>query len=82
MKIAIIGTGAIGGFYGAHLVKHGHDVHFLLNTDYEHVKRNGLVIDLQMAHLSFQKLMHTKILKTYQNVNSLLSASKPLPVIY
>ena len=43
-SIAIIGTGAIGGFYGALLVKAGYEVHFLINSDYEHVKQNGLKI--------------------------------------
>lgn len=42
---AILGTGAIGGFYGARLQKAGLDVHFLLHNDYEYVKQNGLVID-------------------------------------
>ena len=41
---AIIGTGAIGGFYGACLQKAGLDVHFLLRRDYEHVKEHGLAI--------------------------------------
>lgn len=45
MKIAIIGTGAIGGFYGGLLVKGGHEVHFLLNSDYDYVRKNGLSID-------------------------------------
>jgi 2-dehydropantoate 2-reductase len=42
---AIIGTGAIGGFYGACLQKAGFDVHFLLNSDYQHVCQHGLVIE-------------------------------------
>lgn len=42
---AILGTGAIGAFYGGKLQKAGFDVHFLLNRDYEHVKEHGLVID-------------------------------------
>ncbi len=45
MKYAIIGTGAIGGFYGAKLAKSGQDVHFLLHKDYEFVRDNGLQID-------------------------------------
>jgi len=36
--IAIIGTGAIGGFYGARLQRAGYEVHFLLNSDYQYVK--------------------------------------------
>lgn len=44
-RYAIIGTGAIGGFYGAHLQRAGLEVHFLLHSDYEHVRENGLRID-------------------------------------
>ena len=45
MKYAIIGTGAIGGFYGARLDKAGFGVHFLLHTDYQYVVDHGLTID-------------------------------------
>lgn len=41
----IIGTGAIGGFYGGKLAKNGKEVHFLFHSDYEFVKSNGLQID-------------------------------------
>lgn len=39
--IAIIGTGAVGAYYGGRLAQHGHDVHFLLRGDYQAVKQNG-----------------------------------------
>ena len=42
---AIIGTGAVGGFYGGRLARAGLDVHFLLRSDYEHVRANGLRVD-------------------------------------
>lgn len=45
MKIGIIGTGAVGGYYGALLVKNGFDVHFLLKSDFEHVRDNGLMVE-------------------------------------
>ena len=45
MKYAIIGTGAIGGFYGARLDKAGLELHFLLHTDYQYVVDHGLTID-------------------------------------
>ena len=45
MKYAIIGTGAIGGYYGARLAKAGFDVHFLLHSDYQHVVEHGMRID-------------------------------------
>lgn len=45
MTYAIIGTGAIGGFYGAKLARSGRDVHFLLHRDYDFVKANGLRVE-------------------------------------
>ena len=45
MRYGIIGTGAIGGYYGGKLAKAGQEVHFLLHKDYEFVKANGLQVD-------------------------------------
>lgn len=45
MNYTVIGTGAIGGFYGGKLCKAGRKVRFLLHTDYEYVKEYGLQID-------------------------------------
>lgn len=42
---AILGTGAIGGFYGARLQQASLEVHFLLHRDYQHVCKHGLVIE-------------------------------------
>jgi 2-dehydropantoate 2-reductase len=44
MKIAVVGCGAVGSFYGAKLCRAGNDVHFLLRSDYEVVRRNGVLI--------------------------------------
>ncbi len=44
-RYAIIGTGALGGFYGGRLARAGCDVHFLLHSDYEHVREHGLRVD-------------------------------------
>jgi 2-dehydropantoate 2-reductase len=44
-RYAILGTGALGGFYGARLCRAGCDVHFLLHSDFEHVRQHGLVVD-------------------------------------
>lgn len=41
---AVIGTGAVGGYYGSLLQRSGKEVHFLLHSDYDHVKRHGLTI--------------------------------------
>ncbi|HEX8590838.1 putative 2-dehydropantoate 2-reductase, partial [Pseudomonas sp.] len=44
-RIGIIGTGAIGGFYGVMLARAGFDVHFLLRSEFDAVARNGLRVD-------------------------------------
>ncbi len=41
---AVIGTGAIGGYYGALLQRSGKEVHFLLHSDYDHVRKHGLTV--------------------------------------
>ncbi len=43
-RYAVVGTGALGGYYGACLQRAGFDVHFLLNRDYEVVAQQGLII--------------------------------------
>jgi len=44
MRIAVIGAGSVGSFYGARLGRAGHDVHFLMRRDFDAVRRNGLTI--------------------------------------
>ncbi|GAA5510994.1 putative 2-dehydropantoate 2-reductase [Novipirellula caenicola] len=44
-RYAIIGAGALGGLYGAMLARQGFEVHFLLHSDYEHVREHGLKVD-------------------------------------
>lgn len=44
MKIAVVGCGAIGSFYGARLCEGGHETHFLLRSDYEAVRQQGVRI--------------------------------------
>ena len=42
LKIAIVGSGAIGSYYGAKLVHGGSDVHFLMRGELSEVRRNGI----------------------------------------
>jgi 2-dehydropantoate 2-reductase len=44
MKIAVVGPGALGSYYGAKLARAGEEVHFLLRSDYDVVKRHGVFI--------------------------------------
>ena len=53
---AIIGTGALGGFYGARLQRAGCEVHFLLHSDYEHVVRHGLICESKDGDFSLPRV--------------------------
>ena len=45
MRYAIIGAGAVGGYFGGRLANAGRDVSFLLHSDYDYVCKNGLRVD-------------------------------------
>src|SRR6476659_2324830 len=43
-RIAVVGAGAIGLYYGGKLAHFGREVHFLLRSDYQTVRKRGLRI--------------------------------------
>ncbi len=43
-SIAVIGSGAIGSYYGGRLAEAGHDVSFLMRRDYQAVRAGGLKV--------------------------------------
>jgi len=44
-KVAIVGVGAIGGYYGGRLAEAGMDVTFLLRSDYDYISEHGLNVE-------------------------------------
>jgi 2-dehydropantoate 2-reductase len=44
MKIGIVGTGALGGWYAALLSEAGHEVHCLARSDHSVIRRQGITI--------------------------------------
>jgi 2-dehydropantoate 2-reductase len=44
MKIAVVGCGAVGSYYGALLGRAGQDMHFLLRSDYDVVRQKGVTV--------------------------------------
>ncbi|MEZ4601206.1 MAG: putative 2-dehydropantoate 2-reductase [Syntrophotaleaceae bacterium] len=44
MRIAVVGSGALGLYYGAMLQRAGHDVRFLLRRDYQAITERGLQV--------------------------------------
>ncbi len=53
---AVIGCGAIGGYYGACLQRAGHAVHFLLHRDFAHVRRFGLTIESKAGNFRLDRV--------------------------
>jgi 2-dehydropantoate 2-reductase len=44
MRIAIVGTGALGGWYAGLLAEAGHEVHCLARSDHQTINREGLTL--------------------------------------
>jgi 2-dehydropantoate 2-reductase len=53
---AIIGTGALGGYYGARLAAAGADVHFAVRSDFEHLRRAGLWVESPQGELRIEPI--------------------------
>ena len=45
LSYAIVGSGALGGLYGGMLARHGAEVHFLINSGIEQIRRDGWKVD-------------------------------------
>src|SRR5690606_33175972 len=61
-RIGIIGTGAIGGYYGMMLARSGHDVHFLLRSEYAPVLECGLQVNSAV-----HGVLHLDDVQAYRN---------------
>ena len=60
MRIVIVGSGALGLFYGGLLQRGGNDVHFLLRSDYDAIMQKGLTVhsidgDYYLPHVQGHK---------------------------
>lgn len=55
-RYAIVGTGALGGYYGARLAHAGLEVHFLFRGDYEHVRAHGLLVESKDGDFSLNPI--------------------------
>lgn len=59
-RYAIVGVGGVGGYFGGRLAQAGHDVRFLLHSDYEHVREHGLKIRSHMGDFALPKVQAFK----------------------
>jgi 2-dehydropantoate 2-reductase len=56
-RIGIIGSGAIGGFYGLLLARAGFEVNFLLRSEYEAIADHGLLVESRVfGNLRLEKV--------------------------
>jgi 2-dehydropantoate 2-reductase len=55
-KIAVVGSGAIGLYYGGKLAHAGHDVHFLIRGELDEVRRNGLTVRGRGENFTVEKV--------------------------
>jgi 2-dehydropantoate 2-reductase len=65
MKIAVVGTGAIGSFYDGKLAHGGRDVHFLVRSGFAKIKRSGIRIRGRKANF------HTARVQAYETVDAI-----------
>ena len=90
MRIAIVGSGALGLYYGSLLQRGGHEVHFLLRRDYYAIMTGGLTVhsingDFHLpsvsGHITSESIGVVELvivaLKTFAN-NGLFNLIKPL----
>jgi 2-dehydropantoate 2-reductase len=56
IRYGIIGTGALGGFYGGMLAKAGQEVHFLLRSDFDYIQKHGLRVDSILGDFHLAKV--------------------------
>jgi 2-dehydropantoate 2-reductase len=57
-RIAVVGAGAIGCYYGAKLASFGRDVHFLMRGDLAEIRRFGIRIRGKGENLHLAKVNH------------------------
>lgn len=66
MKIAVIGSGGVGGYFGGKLAKFGFDVHFLARgIHFEVIEKEGLKVQ------SIQGDFHIEKVKIYQKIENM-----------
>jgi len=56
LRFAVIGLGALGGYYGGLLAKSGREVHFLARSNCEAVAANGLRVDSTSGSFHLQRV--------------------------
>ncbi len=75
-RYGILGTGAIGGYYGACLQRGGHEVHYLLHRDYDWVRHHGLRIDSVQGNFTLPQVNAHATVATLPPLDGVIIALK------
>ncbi|WP_197064813.1 putative 2-dehydropantoate 2-reductase [Leptolyngbya sp. KIOST-1] len=75
-RYAIVGTGAVGGYYGACLQRGGAEVHFLLRGDCDYVNEHGLVIESVAGNFALPQVNAHRSTATMPPVDVVIVALK------
>jgi 2-dehydropantoate 2-reductase len=73
---AVIGPGAIGGYYGARLAAAGHDVHFLARSDLAHLCERGLIVESPDGDIELPEVVAHGSAATVPPVDAVIVAVK------
>jgi len=77
MKIAIIGAGGVGGYFGGKLAKAGYDVTFLARGQHlREIQQNGLTIKSHQGDFNIDSVKATDRIKTIGLVDFIIIAVK------
>lgn len=77
MKIAIIGTGGVGGYFGGRLAKAGNDVTFIARGDhFQAIKKKGLIVRSIMGDFHVQPANVKKDIHELENIELIILGVK------
>ncbi len=77
MRIAVMGTGAVGGYFGAKLAAAGHQLAFIARGRHlQALRQNGLRVTSQNGNLQIDKAQFTDDTATIGNVDLILFCVK------
>lgn len=77
MKITIVGTGAVGGYYGLKLMHKGHDVNFIATTrSCKIIKEKGMHIKSVDGDIHFDKVMVSDDMSFVKDTDVILLCTK------
>lgn len=76
LRYAILGTGALGGYYGIMLAASGADVQFIARSDYEHIREHGLKLQTKERRIDLKPVSVVHNVQQLRPFDILIIATK------